>query len=253
MRMLPPTVVALLSLLGCLSASAQETCRLEDVVKLDTAGPAIAPRLSPDGTRLLFSRLKYRGAYVLDFATGTIRTVSDTDRVGHDAHWTPDSEVSLSARVQHSAVTGCTYGQSGDAIVQECNGAHEALTDSSDRFFGAVLSPDGRWLAYRGVATGMHLLDLRFGSRRSLGSGAKPAWSPDSRKLFYNISTDDGLKITGSELWVHELAVASSSALVSTARSAKMFPTTNGTILVYEDRCALFAARLTCTDRKQGN
>ena len=240
------TALILVALLAS-SVAAQTQCTISNIHKLETKGAAIAPRLAPDGSRVLFSRTKHRGAFVLDLKSGAIETVLGAAESGYRAHWTAKNSVALSAPIQRSADTGCTYYGEDDVVWQECDGKRTSLSSGEDRYFAPLVSPDGRWLAYRGLTTGLHLADLTAGTIRHLGRGAKPAWSPDSKQLLFNVSQDDGLSITQSDLWLFDVQHSRLVRLTSTTDRSEMAPTLSGTTLVYEDQNALLSAQISCS------
>lgn len=240
------TVLILVALLAS-SAEAQTRCTVSNIRKLETKGIAIAPRISADGTRVLFSRAKHRGAYILDLATGKIETVLDAAQSGYRAHWNASDSVSLSVAAQRSSATGCTYVGEDDVVWQDCAGERSALSLGEDRYFSPLLSPDGRWLVYRGLNTGLYLADLAAGTSHHLGPGAKPAWSHDSKQLVFNISLDDGLSITQSDLWLFDVQHSRLVRLTATTDKLEMAPTLSGTTVVYEDRSALLSGEINCS------
>ena len=73
----------------------------------------------------------------------------------------------------------------------------EMLLDAEFREAEPALSPDGRWLAYMNLETGIPLIYVQpFPNiddglwNVSLDYGRNPVWSPDGRELFYRNRTD---------------------------------------------------------------
>ena len=86
------------------------------------------------------------------------------------------------------------FGQVGDLGVLTLGGDHtvEMLLDAEFLEAVAVLSPDGRWLAYTSRETGTLLTYVRLFPNIDDGqwsvspnNGLFPVWSPDGRELFY--------------------------------------------------------------------
>ena len=72
------------------------------------------------------------------------------------------------------------------------------LTRGEDRFFDPQLAPDGRSVAFVGLATGVHVVELDSGRVRHAGPGTRPTWTPDSRWVIYERTEDDGEDVVGS-------------------------------------------------------
>lgn len=92
--------------------------------------------------------------------------------------------------------------------------------------WGAKVSPDGRYVAY---CTGtlakaeLNLLDVTAGRTRSLGSGAHPAWFPDSTQLVYTVISrvkrvGRAALVTAADLRLYEVATGQSRFLEPTGR-----------------------------------
>lgn len=64
------------------------------------------------------------------------------------------------------------------------------------------LSPDGTKLAFELYGGTMYVLDLLTNELTDLGVGNKPEWAPDSKKLVYMITEDDGHQFTRSDIYV---------------------------------------------------
>ena len=95
---------------------------------------------------------------------------------------------------------------------------------SGDRFFGAVVSPDGDKVVFQGLTTGLHLYVRSTGTLRHIGPGTAPAWSPDSTRLVYEVTEDDGHEIVASDLYIYEVASDRVAALTTTDRVVERRP-----------------------------
>ena len=84
-------------------------------------------------------------------------------------------------------------------IMDETGGNAEQLTH--DVGFSPVWSPDRSKIIYSHWDT---LIVIDFVNKRKiiLGRGIKPSWSPDGKMIVYQITTDNGHEITGSELYI---------------------------------------------------
>ncbi len=112
-----------------------------------------------------------------------------------------------------------------DDIWLVAEGEERRLTQGEDRFFDPVVSPDGRWLAFSGLVTGLHVMDLQSGRLWHLGSGRWPSWHPDGDWLAFERNTDDGLRLTGAELLLWHPTLGAPLALTDDAGSQDRFPT----------------------------
>lgn len=81
---------------------------------------------------------------------------------------------------------------SGDRIVK---------TRTRSRILNAVLSPDGKKIAYEVYGGSMHVMNIDGSDDVDLGPGFRPRWHPDSKHLVYMITRDDGHRITESDLY----------------------------------------------------
>lgn len=69
-------------------------------------------------------------------------------------------------------------------------------------FFNPQTAPTGDVVAASGLSGQLYIADVNTGNYIKLGNGQNPTWSPDGRHLVYEVATEDGHSITGSELWV---------------------------------------------------
>lgn len=88
-------------------------------------------------------------------------------------------------------------------VVDE-NGEHKKLIDVAGEpgYFSPQVSPNGDAVAANGLSGNLYIADLAGGTPVQLGTGQNPAWSPDGRFLIYEVVTEDGHNMTGSELWI---------------------------------------------------
>ena len=68
--------------------------------------------------------------------------------------------------------------------------------------FSPQTSPAGDAVAAPGLSGKLYIADSNTGAYINLGAGQNPAWSPDGNFIVYEVATEDGHDITGSELWV---------------------------------------------------
>lgn len=201
-------------MLLCLLASGSHA--LAENTKPAAAGDFYAPQFSPNGTHLLVTGERMHGVKEIHLASGSVRELVDAPRVGTSAHYRKDGLVAFQAN---------RAGKLRDLVLNKRGGAEEVVppeprvfahnnriyvrtasglksVGSGDRFFGPVLSPDGSKVAFTGLATGIHVYDLRAESHDIVGPGTAPSWSPDGSTLAYERTEDDGHEIVASDIWV---------------------------------------------------
>jgi Tol biopolymer transport system component len=93
----------------------------------------------------------------------------------------------------------CVWAQRDD-IWLRADGQERRLTQGEDRFYDPVLSPDGRRVAFSGLITGLHVMELDSGELAHLGPGRWPAWHPRGALLVFERNSDDGHGLTSAEL-----------------------------------------------------
>ena len=64
-----------------------------------------------------------------------------------------------------------------------------------------VWSPDHSQIVYSQMGTLM-IMEPDGSKRRALARGHHPSWSPDGKRLVYDVSVDDGHRILSSDIYV---------------------------------------------------
>jgi serine/threonine-protein kinase len=155
-----------------------------------TPGTDIFPLWTPDGRRLLYSSER-EGARNLFWqaadGTGAVERLTQSPNTQNATGVSPDGAHLFFTEV--SPKTGEDVMQ-----VEVTGGAHRvtALVQSSFAERNAVVSPDGRWLAYEANDSGQLEVYVRpypeVSTGRwqvSTGGGTRPLWSRTGRELFY--------------------------------------------------------------------
>ncbi len=145
------------------------------------------PRLSPDGTRVVFGG-DWEGPpnlYIADVEGGEPRVLVPFDRTEHIVGgWTPDGRQVVYTKRND------TYGQD-IWVVDVATGARQPILASQFDEASPAVSPNGRWLAYASTASGRREVYVRefptgaWQLRMSLNGGTQPAWRDDGQELYY--------------------------------------------------------------------
>lgn len=216
-------------------------------------GSFLAVHFSPDGRELLVTGPQLRGLQLVPLVGGTPRTLSDEAEAGVHARWLADGTVAYRAARAGTrrdlAVT--RTGQvkplaaasqrpiaftQNERIYAERNGQLREIS-SGDRFFGAVVSPDGDKVVFQGLVTGLQIYTRSTGTVVSVGPGTAPAWSPDSKRLVFEVTEDDGHDLIASELYLYDLATDRATPLTASERVVERRPSfsPDGTSIAFDD------------------
>ncbi|MDQ3370130.1 MAG: hypothetical protein M3680_32330 [Myxococcota bacterium] len=192
-----------------------------------TRGDYLAPRFSPDGRELLVTGPQLRGLFIVSTGGTTApsrtaaRAITDDAEAGVHATWASDGSIRYRAaraggrRDLAISRAGVVRTVTQPAPVAFAKDDRMYVVDrtnavirigSGDRFFGAVVAPDGDQVLFQGLTTGLHLYVRSTGTLRHIGPGTAPAWSPDSKRVAFEVTEDDGHDIIASELYVYDVA-----------------------------------------------
>lgn len=229
-------ILPLLLLCGLATGAAAE--RLVETREV-ARGSYLAVQFSPDGQELLVTGPQLRGLQTIPVAGGPARLLSDEAEAGVEARWNRDGTVSYRVErngTRRALVTSKTgqvrpaaapkrpiaFTQNERAYVER-NGALQEV-GSGDRFFGAVVSPDGDRVVFQGLVTGLYVYTRSTGALIRVGPGTAPTWSPDSKRLVFEVTEDDGHDLVASELYLYVVATDRVIALTATDRVIERRP-----------------------------
>jgi Tol biopolymer transport system component len=220
--------------------------------RLVVRGDYQAPRFSPDGRDLLLTGPKLRGLHLVPVAGGQPRTLTDEAEAGVHARWLPDGSIAYRApragvrreleldragaiRLAPVAAPPIAFAKDDRMYVQR--GGRLVEIGSGDRFFGAVVSPDGERVVFQGLVTGLYVYTRSTGAIVRIGPGTAPAWSPDSRRIAFEVTEDDGHQVVASELHVHDVAAGRAAPITATDRVIERRPSfsPDGASLAFDD------------------
>jgi Tol biopolymer transport system component len=159
----------------------------------------VGPVLSPDGSRVAFLSSRSRlsiDLYIADAATGRIqrKLISTAANPHFDSLQFISSAGAWDPTGRRIAVAAIREGAPVLAVYNADNGAREReiAIPGVDEVFHPAWSPDGRFLAFSGLAGGysdLWIVELASGQLRKLTTDAfadlQPSWSPDGRRLVF--------------------------------------------------------------------
>lgn len=184
-------------------------------------GMFIQPRWSPDGLELMFSRPGYNGLFAKGSMGGELTQITDREHVGFNAKFNEDGSIetrssagekqtfnpdgtpvdSVSAATDTSIVGPYTKD---DTVYYRANPGEAAqpISAGDDRYHGGVVSPDGKYIAYNGLHTGLYIAPLDGSAPPvNVGQGYSASWLPDSSGVVFNYAEDDGHNLIASDLY----------------------------------------------------
>ena len=255
------TLLCSLALLVGLAGAARGE-RLVDVRQIARGG-YLAPRFAPDGGALLVSGPKLRGLYLAALAGGAVKQLTADEGAGVNPRFVARGAVAYTAqqggvrrelvierdgsvRAAASASQPVAFSRD-DRMYAIGRGGNLLRVGSGDRFFGEVIAPDGDKVAFLGLTTGLYVYTRSTGTLVHVGRGTAPAWSPDSRRLVFERTEDDGHEIVGSDLYIYDLASARAAAVTTTDRVTERRPSfsPDGASLAWDDgEGAVYLGRL---------
>lgn len=249
------SLLALLCGVGAAATSASAD-RLVDAREV-ARGSYLALHFSPDGKDLLVTGPKLQGLQLVAVAGGAPRVLNDEAEAGVHARWEADGTISYrtaregvrrdyvvtrAGKVKAAAAAKqkpLVFEQNERVYASAASGAKGQLRElsSGDRFFGVVISPDGEKAVFQGLVTGLHVYSRATGKVVSVVPGTAPAWSPDSKKLVFEVTEDDGHDLTASELYLYDLASDRAQALTSSDRVIERRPSfsPDGSRIAFDD------------------
>lgn len=215
-------------------------------------GPYLALHFSPDGRELLATGPQMRGLQLVPLAGGAARTLSSEAEAGVHARWLGDGTLSYRSEVEGARLERVVTrtGQArtvaaaprpfaftqNERVYAERGGRLREIS-SGDRFFGAVISPDGDKVVFQGLVTGLHIYSRSTGAVVRIGPGTAPAWSPDGKRLVFEVTEDDGHDLIGSELYLYEVAADRATPLTTSQGMTERRPSfsPDGTQIAFDD------------------
>lgn len=200
----------------------------------------MAPRFAPDGKDLLVTGAHMSGLTLVALDGSASRRLSADAGAGVHARWSGagvvrysavqggvrrELEIDRAGRVSLAPATATRGGFTRDdrMYVFDRNGVVQRI-GSGDRFFGAVVSPDGDKVAFQGLTTGIYVYVRSTGALEHVGPGTAPAWSADGARLVFEVTEDDGHDVIASDLYLYEMKTDRVSRLTATDATVERRP-----------------------------
>ncbi len=100
-----------------------------------------------------------------------------------------------------------------------------------------VLSPDGNYIACEEYVGDLIVLNRATGKRVDLGTGHRPAWSPDGKWVCYMVTEDDGHRYLASDIYISSIDGKRQFNLTQTDELLEMNPnwSPDGTAIAYDE------------------
>lgn len=229
-------------------------------------GEFIAPRWSPDGLEVLVSSPGYNGLFTVGAHGGGINQVTDKDGVGFHGKWEEDGQISaknaLGEKQRYNAdgspvdavtmendhsVVG-TYTKDDTVFYRSAPGEPAVpVSQGEDRYYGGVVSPDGKYIAYNGVLSGIYIQPLDGSAPPvRVGHGSNPVFLPDSSGIVFSYAEDDGHYLVTGDLYLATVDGQSISSLTDGSSGIEVNPSVSpdGRYIAYEDNGQIFVGEL---------
>ena len=104
-------------------------------------------------------------------------------------------------------------------------------------YLNPTISEDGSKIAFEVYGGNLHIMNLDGSDLIDLGIGYTPSWSPDSKRIIYSISEDDGYQFTSSDLFIFDLETMEKTNLTNSAERLEMRPnwSPDGKSIVFDE------------------
>lgn len=182
--------------------------------------------LSPDGNQLALSHARFAGLSVMPTAGGEARVLASTERSGYAPVWRADGRA-LGLRVAGQTDTAVPIlalaldGQEvapvrvgspvrvwvteeGAVVLRTAEGDETTLAPPGDTYFSPTVSPDARYVAFRGLSTGLYVHRIADGATFMVGPGAHARFA-GQRWMVFERTDDDGHAVQSAELYLMDL------------------------------------------------
>ena len=210
---------------------------------------------SPDGRQIAYKalvddRLMTKAVRLADLESGQIQTISGVANEVGVPVWFPDGRLGFTYRGEFlitdrsGAVLETIPGISSNVAAVSADGQWLLYNDRDDRmwayhltdgerfqatpdgmrFFNPVWSPAEPVVVVNELGGPFYLLDIVAGALTELDDGNHYAWSPDGQSIIYDVTEDDGYRITAAEIYTILPDGTGRTALTATGARLEMYP-----------------------------
>lgn len=247
------------------SSPSEKTPDFEEIAKIiptsskefsDVTQDYSYPKISPDGKKLLISKINSKGIYWLDLKSNALHTVHENVN-GFNASWSKDSKAiyyntknkDYSLSVKKTAIDTNiteTINASGNLILSTiedekqfsldrktlilsiydtATGIKKTITPPQNKtFYFPLISPNKKHFVIHSEAE-MLLYNTEGTFVKSLGNGIATDWSNDSNIiLFFRDTSVDGHEISGSEIYTYNIKNQKTSQRTFTENRVELYP-----------------------------
>ncbi|MEO0557438.1 MAG: hypothetical protein AAF170_04560 [Bacteroidota bacterium] len=119
----------------------------------------------------------------------------------------------------------------------ETGGLRDVHPLGEGALLNAAVSPDGQRVAFEVMGGGLHVMDRDGSNRIDLGTGHRPAWSPDGRWVVFMATEDNGHIFTGADLVAARADGSARVELTTTPDRLEMNPSwsPDGRAIAFDD------------------
>ena len=223
----------------------------------DLRGSGYIKRWSPDSKWLLFRETTRENNQVkqhmkvVEVYTKNVSRINSPVKKFEDVRWYADDKLYLLSEgkalyIRSGIIVKRNSKKNLPAVYTDSNKmylerADRDTADSIDPILGAnyldpVLSPDGSKIAFQVVAGNLQVYELDNFQLHDLGRGERQRWSPDSDRIIYQITTDDGERVTSSDIYLIDYDGTDKKQITNTRYVHEMRPSffPDGKRIIYD-------------------
>lgn len=104
------------------------------------------------------------------------------------------------------------------------------------QYIDVVLSPDGSMVAFKIAGGNLQVYELNNFQLHDLGKGTRPRWSPNGKKIVYQVTSDDGHTVLSSDIYLINFDGTAKIQLTNTPYVHEMRPSfyPKGNKIIYD-------------------
>lgn len=105
------------------------------------------------------------------------------------------------------------------------------------RYLYTSLSPDNSKIVFKVIGGNIFVMNIDGSNISDLGVGNTPKWSPDSKKIIYTMSEDDGYSYIASDIYIIDTDGSQKRNFTNTENKIEMNPSfsPDGKIIIFDE------------------